>query len=155
MAAGHSVDLDAWRVMFTDALGRIAAGLADRHWHRYSAGAGAKGHRVYAWAWARIDIAQGGWRRLLIRRNTATGELAFYRCHAPGPVPLLTLVRIAGIRWAVEESFQAAKGQAGLDHYQVRTWTGWHRHVTLAMLARPSSPQSPSSRTHLMTEVPR
>jgi Transposase DDE domain len=72
---------------------------------------------------------------MLIRRNTTTGELAFYRCYAPTPMPLLTLVRIAGARWAVEESFQAAKGQVGLDHYQVRTWTGWHRHITLAMLA--------------------
>ena len=50
-------------------------------------------------------------------------------------MPLATLVRVAGMRWAVEEGFQAAKGQVGLDHYQVRTWTGWHRFVTLAMLA--------------------
>ncbi|MFB9895695.1 IS701 family transposase, partial [Planobispora takensis] len=77
----------------------------------------------------------GGHRWLLIRRHPATGELAFYRCYAPAPVPLLRLVRIAGICWAVEESFQAAKGQVGLDHYQVRTWTGWYRHITLAMLA--------------------
>jgi hypothetical protein len=71
---------------------------------------------------------------LLIRRGS-TGELAFYRCWSPAPVPLAALVHVAGMRWAVEEGFQAAKGQVGLDHYQVRTWTGWHRHVTLAMLA--------------------
>ncbi|GAA3167643.1 hypothetical protein GCM10010466_67800 [Planomonospora alba] len=98
---------------------------ADGHWHRYSAGPGAKGPRFYLWAWARIDTDDadraGGCRWLLIRRHPATGELAFYRCYAPAAVPLLTLVRVAGARWAVEESFQAAKGQVGLDHYQVRT----------------------------------
>ncbi|WP_372974651.1 transposase [Microbispora sp. GKU 823] len=67
--------------------------------------------------------------------GTATGELAFYRCYAPRPTPLAALVRIAGIRWTVEESFQAAKGQVWLDHYQVRSRDGWYRHITLAMLA--------------------
>lgn len=62
-------------------------------------------------------------------------ELAFYRCYAPARQPLMALVKVPGVRWAVEESFQAAKGQAGLDHYQVRGWTAWHRHITLAMLA--------------------
>ncbi|MFI0425159.1 hypothetical protein [Spongiactinospora sp. 9N601] len=76
-----------------------------------------------------------GYRWLLIRRNLTTGELAFYRCYAPTLKPLMALVKIAGTRWAVEESFQAAKGQVGLDHYQVRGWTAWHRHITLAMLA--------------------
>ncbi|MEU0572225.1 IS701 family transposase [Nonomuraea sp. NPDC005983] len=114
----------------------IAAEVAQRHWHHYSAGQGAKGPRYYLWAWARIDADQdGGSRWLLIRRNPVTGELAYYRCYAPAPTPLPTLIRIAGIRWTIEESFQAAKGQVGLDHYQVRSWTGWHRHITLAMLA--------------------
>jgi len=72
---------------------------------------------------------------LLIRRNTITGELAFYRCWTPTPVSLSTLVRVAGIRWCVEESFQAAKSQIGLDRYQVRGWKPWHRFITLAMLA--------------------
>ncbi|WP_436838830.1 hypothetical protein [Nonomuraea cavernae] len=110
--------------------------MADRHWHHYRAGEGAKGPRWYAWAWARIDEkATDGYRWLLIRRNLTTGELAFYRCYAPTRQSLMALVKIAGIRWAVEESFQAAKGQVGLDHYQVRGWTAWHRHITLAMLA--------------------
>ena len=114
----------------------VAARVADQHWHRYRAGQGAKGPRWYAWAWARIDEGQGdGYRWLLIRRNLTTGDLAFYRCYAPDRQPLMALVKIAGIRWAVEESFQAAKGQVGLDHYQVRGWTPWHRHITLAMLA--------------------
>jgi SRSO17 transposase len=113
----------------------IAAVLPKGAWQHYSAGIGSKGPRWYAWAW--IDIAAAGQagQSLLIRRNTSTGELAFYRCWSPTPVSLPTLVRVAGIRWCVEESFQAAKGQVGLDHYQVRGWTPWHRFVTLAMLA--------------------
>jgi hypothetical protein len=72
---------------------------------------------------------------LLIRRNNTTGELAYYRCYAPAPVSLATLVRVAGRRWTVEESFQAGKGLAGLDQHQVRRWNSWHRWTTLAMLA--------------------
>lgn len=64
-----------------------------------------------------------------------TDELAFYLCWSPGEVALSALVRVAGTRWFIEECFQAAKGQVGLDHYQVRHWTSWHRHITLAMLA--------------------
>jgi SRSO17 transposase len=59
---------------------------------------------------------------LLVRRHPVTGELAFYHCWTPTPVPLATLVRVAGMRWAVEEGFQTGKEQVGLDHYQVRTW---------------------------------
>src|SRR5215831_11300223 len=104
---------------------------AARRWHRLSAGTGSKGPRWYDWAWA--STHQPG-HSLLIRRGSS-GELAFYRCWSPAPVPLAALVRVAGMRWSVEEQFQAAKGQVGLDHYQVRTWTGWHRFTTLAMLA--------------------
>ncbi|AUY54777.1 IS701 family transposase [Streptomyces sp. CB01881] len=102
-------------------------------WHRQSAGAGAKGPRYYDWAW--IEIGTDGHRHLLIRRNPSSGELAFYLCWSPRRVPLSELVRVAGTRWCIEECFQAAKGQVGLDHYQVRHWTAWHRHITLAMLA--------------------
>ncbi|MFE6963038.1 IS701 family transposase [Streptomyces sp. NPDC057696] len=102
-------------------------------WHRQSAGAGAKGPRYYDWAWLQTGV--GEHRHLLIRHNPATQELAFYLCWSPTPVALSELVRVAGTRWCVEECFQAAKGQVGLDHYQVRNWTAWHRHITLAMLA--------------------
>jgi SRSO17 transposase len=110
---------------------QIAAAVPPGCWQRVSAGTGAKGPRWYDWAWA--SVHQPG-HSLLIRRGS-TGELAFYRCWSPALVPLATLVHIAGTRWAVAEGFQAAKDQVGLDHYQVRTWTGWHRHITLAMLA--------------------
>ena len=72
---------------------------------------------------------------MLIRRNDATGELAYLRCYSPHPAPLRTLVRVAGQRWRIEDSFQAAKGLVGLDQHQVRRWTSWHRWTTLAMLA--------------------
>ncbi|MDI5969397.1 IS701 family transposase [Streptomyces sp. SL13] len=110
-----------------------ASALPPDAWQRQSAGTGAKGPRYYDWAW--VQIGPDSNRCLLIRCNPATGELAFYLCWSPGQVPLSTLVRVAGIRWCIEECFQAAKGQVGLDHYQVRHWTAWHRHITLAMLA--------------------
>jgi SRSO17 transposase len=114
---------------------QIAAELPDAAWQRYSAGVGSKGPRWYAWAWVEVGSATEPGQTLLIRRNTTTGELACYRCWTPTPVTLATLVRVAGTRWCVEESFQAAKGQVGLDQYQVRGWKPWHRFVTLAMLA--------------------
>ncbi|MFC8722183.1 IS701 family transposase [Kitasatospora sp. NPDC057198] len=117
--------------------GVLACGLPKQAWQRLSAGAGAKGHRFYDWA--QVDMAGSqespGHRWLLVRRNRRTGELAFYRCYSPRPVPLSTLVMVAGRRWTVEETFQAAKGLAGLDEHQVRRWISWHRWTTLAMLA--------------------
>jgi SRSO17 transposase len=113
----------------------IARGLPRRAWQRYSAGLGAKGHRWYDWAWASIDAGRPGCRWLLIRRSRRTGELAFYRCYSPHPVPLATLAKIAGLRWTTEENFQASKGLTGLDEHQVRRWTSRYRWTTLAMLA--------------------
>jgi len=113
----------------------LARTLARRSWQKRSAGAGTKGLRFYSWAWLTIDGDQPGQQWLLLRRNDSTGELAYCRCYSPTPVPLAALVRVAGQRWKIEESFQAAKGQAGLDEHQVRRWCSWHRWTTLAMLA--------------------
>lgn len=116
----------------------LVARLPKRAWQRLSAGKGAKGHRYYDWAWITIaggDDAPEGHRWLLVRRNRRTGELAYYRCYAPQRVPLTALVRVAGRRWTVEESFQTSKGQTGLDEHQVRTWTSWYRWTTLVLLA--------------------
>ncbi len=113
----------------------LAACLPRAAWQRYSAGPGAKGHRYYDWALTGLAGSRPGRHWLLIRRNRRTGELAFYRCYAPRPVPLATLVQVAGRRWTVEENFQAGKGLAGLDQHQVRRWASWYRWVTLAMLA--------------------
>ena len=116
---------------------RLAAALPTRAWNRISAGAGAKGERDYDWAWITITAPAGetgGCHSLLVRRRITDGELAFYRCWTPAPMPLRALVRVAGIRWNVETCFQTGK-IIGLDEPQVRRWTSWYRHVTLVMLA--------------------
>jgi SRSO17 transposase len=113
----------------------LAARIPSREWQLHSCGPGAKGPRDYLWAWITTATTDGEHRWLLIRRHRVTGELAFYLCWSPHPVPLHTLVRVAGSRWSIEELFQTGKGQVGLDHYQVRGWTPWHRFITLAMLA--------------------
>lgn len=115
----------------------LAARIPKRAWQRLSAGAGAKGERYYDWAQIDIHDAAGwpGQWCLLVRRNRRTGELAFYRCFSPRPVPMSDLVRVAGRRWTIEETLQASKGLTGLDEHQVRRWTSWHRWATLAMLA--------------------
>jgi len=106
-------------------------------WRRLSAGAGAKGPRFYDWAYLPYRGAAPGWRMgLLVRRSPAKpDELAYHLTHAPDGTTLAGLVRIAGMRWTIESCFEAAKGEVGLDEYEVRSWVGWHRHVTLAMLA--------------------
>jgi SRSO17 transposase len=111
----------------------VAARLTADCWQRMSAGVGAKGPRDYDWA--QVVIGCTGNEYLLVRRHPNTGELAFYLCWSPRRVSLATLIRVAGSRWAVEECFQSAKNEVGLDHYQVRGWTGWHRFTALAMLA--------------------
>lgn len=115
----------------------LAAMLPASAWQRLSAGAGAKGYRYYDWAWIDIPAAAGqvGYRWVLIRRNRRTRELAFYRCYASTPVGLPVLVRVAGRRWSIEQSFQTAKGQTGLDEHQVRTWRSWYRWTTLVLVA--------------------
>ncbi len=116
----------------------LAATMPEQAWQTYSAGAGSKGPRYYAWTWITLlpeDDDGTGQHHLLVRRNDSTGELAYLRCYSPNPVPLSVLVRVAGQRWRIEESFQSAKGLTGLDQHQVRRWASWHRWTTLAMLA--------------------
>jgi SRSO17 transposase len=116
----------------------LLARLPVRAWRRLSAGEGAKGPRIYDWA--RVMLTRPGWPGrgfwLLVRRRLTDGELAFYVCFGPARTTLAELVRIAGIRWTVEECFQAAKDQVGLDHYQVRRFDSWYRHVTLVLVAQ-------------------
>jgi SRSO17 transposase len=117
---------------------RLPAMLPARAWQKHSAGAGSHGQRLYSWAWIALlpeDDTDTGQHHLLIRRNDHTGELAYLRCYSPRPVPLRSLVAVAGQRWRIEESFQAAKSLTGLDQHQVRRWVSWHRWTTLAMLA--------------------
>ena len=107
-------------------------------WHPLSAGEGAKGPRLYEWAWLPLNCQyEPEWRRwLLVRRSLSNpNELTGYIAFAPSDTPLETLVRVAGTRWTVESCFEAAKGEVGLDEYEVRSFQSWHRHMSLAMLA--------------------
>ena len=116
----------------------LAAAVPAAAWERLSAGAGAKGPRVYAWARVPIRaLPEPSWDYwLLVRRSlTDPTDLAYYVCFCPAETPLAELVGVAGTRWAIEESFESAKGEVGLDHYEVRRWPGWYRHITLALLA--------------------
>jgi SRSO17 transposase len=110
-------------------------------WQCHSAGAGTKGERFYDWT--RLPLArrpgppQAHWLHwLLVRRNSQDpNELAYYVAFAPANTSLATLARVAGMRWTVEECFEVAKQEVGLADYEVRSWHGWYRHITLAMLA--------------------
>ncbi|MEO7068969.1 MAG: IS701 family transposase [Nostocoides sp.] len=115
----------------------LAAALPAQAFKKISSGAGAKGPRLYHWARAPIrplEDTRSYW--LLVRRSlTDPEDLAYYLCHGPERTALRELVRVAGARWAIEETFQSAKGQVGLDQYQVRRYDSWYRHITLVMLA--------------------
>jgi SRSO17 transposase len=115
----------------------VAAQFPAEAWQRLSAGSGSKGPRWYEWAAVETNSMIEGWARwLLVRRSVEEGqEQAYYRIFAPVGTSLAEMVAVAGKRWAVEECFATAKGEVGLDQYEVRNWTGWHRHVTLALLA--------------------
>jgi len=117
---------------------QLAARIPAGAWRHLSAGQGAKGERRYAWARVAIrplgEPGRGHW--LLVRRSLTSGELAYYVCYGPAETSLAELVQVAGVRWTVECGFQQGKGEAGLDHYQVRRYQAWYRHVTLSMLAQ-------------------
>ena len=113
------------------------AGLGEADWQRLSAGDGTKGPRWYDWVYRPHAGGAKGFRcGLLVRRSVADpNETTFYLTHAPEATTLDQLVKIAGSRWSIESLFEQSKGEVGLDQYEVRSWTGWHRHITLAMLA--------------------
>ena len=123
----------------------IAESLPDASWQRLSAGDGTKGERLHDWAYLELadldasdygDTFTGLWTRgLLIRRNIADGDLAFFTTWCPKNMPIETLVKVEGHRWTIEDSFETAKNELGLDHNETRSWHGWHRHVSLVMLA--------------------
>ncbi|MGP3966053.1 IS701 family transposase, partial [Nonomuraea sp. 3N208] len=116
----------------------LLADIPEQAWKRISAGDGAKGPRLYDWAAGTLhwEAEPGFARWILIRRSiTDPDEVAFYLCYGPVGTPVEELVRIAGARWAIEECFASAKNETGLDHYQVRRYQAWYRHITLAMLA--------------------
>lgn len=123
----------------------IAHALAPDAWQRLSAGEGTKGARLHDWAYCELadleadeydETKLGLWTRgLLIRRNISDGDLAFFTTWCPAGTAIQTLVSVEGHRWAIEDSFEAAKNELGLNHNETRSWHGWHRHVSLVMLA--------------------
>jgi SRSO17 transposase len=123
----------------------IAQSLPKKAWRRLSSGQGTKGPRWHDWAYlelADLDVSEyngdlaGEWTRgLLIRRNIADGSLAFFSTWCPKGTSIQKLVSVEGHRWAIEDSFETAKNELGLDHNETRSWHGWHRHVSLVMLA--------------------
>ncbi len=127
-----------WRGWRQRQVKTILAALPDEGWTRLSAGDGAKGPRWYDWRWLPLaDPLELGWRRwLLVRRSVSDPtDLTASVVFAPQDIPLEAVVWVAGTRWTIESGFEAAKGEVGLDHYEVRSWTGWYRHITLAMWA--------------------
>ncbi len=132
--------------VFSGTAEAIARRLEPSAWQRLSAGDGTKGPRLYDWAYlelADLEAAEFGgtgdgvlWTRgLLIRRRISDGETAYFSTWCPAGTGIETLVTVEGHRWAVEEGFEVAKTELGLDHNETRSWHGWHRHVSLVMLA--------------------
>jgi SRSO17 transposase len=127
------------------AASKIAQDLPKSAWRRLPSGEGTKGPRLHDWAYLELaDLYAGDYnsalaaewtRGLLIRRNIADGDLAFFSTWCPKGTPMGKLVSVEGHRWAIEDSFEAAKNELGLDHNETRSWHGWHRHVSLVMLA--------------------
>jgi SRSO17 transposase len=127
-----------WRDFRQIKVSELLQQIPTEEWQRLSAGDGAKGPRWYDWAYVRFDGAKPqDWQRGILFRRSLTDptDVAYYAVFAPPETSLETIVQAAGIRWAIEESFESAKGEVGLDQYEVRSWTGWYRHITLALWA--------------------
>jgi SRSO17 transposase len=121
-------------------VGLLAALLPPQAWVVLSAGEGSKGPRLYEWAWLQLpEVAEGPHERarfLLIRRSLAdAGKRAYYRVAGPAQTTLPQVVQVAGSRWKIEEGYEQAKGEVGLDQYEVRMWRAWYRYITLVLLA--------------------
>ena len=131
-------------------VGKVAQSLPEESWIQASAGKGSKGERLYEWACVELPesgtyregLRAGRW--LLMRRSIAREEpeeekkkkIAYYLCYGPAHTTVVNeLIKITGRRWVIEDCFEQAKGEVGLNEYEVRKWDGWHRHVTLCLLA--------------------
>jgi SRSO17 transposase len=131
------------RVELSAKAAQVVAAWPDGAWQRLSAGEGSQGPRWYDWAWMPMpwrDAPAGMAHWLLARRSVShPDELAYYFVFGPADVTLDQVAQVAGMRWQVEQAFEQAfelaKGEVGLDEYEVRTWVGWYRHITLAMFA--------------------
>jgi len=127
-----------WIGMRQYSIKKLLATLPDEGWSRLSAGDGTKGPRWYEWYQIPVNsLLQDGWGRwVLVRRNLADAtDMRAFLVFAPETSVLSELVKVAGYRWAIEVSLEAAKGEVGLDEYEVRSWSGWYRHITLSLWA--------------------
>lgn len=137
MACKEKVEVDGTRKR----VDQVARSLTQADWHRLSAGEGSKGPRLFDWAWIPITgTEKEGWKRwLVVRRSLVEGpkpaEMAYFLIFAPSTTTLAEIVLAIGSRWTVEQCFEEAKGEVGLDEYEVRSFQGWYRHITLSMLA--------------------
>ena len=134
VACSHPV----WRAGVQVRADALVADIPPEGWQPIDVGAGSKGPRVYDWACGRLPYrtAEGWAPWLLIRRSISQPEeVAFYRAYSREEATVAELARVAGTRWAIEACLEEAKGEVGLDEYEVRRWDGWHRHVTLCLLA--------------------
>lgn len=116
----------------------LKASLPETRWNRLSAGDGTKGPRLYDWQTIELSIIpRKGWQRQLLFRRSMTdpSKVSAFICFCPAGTSLEELVRVAGCRWSIETCIEEAKGEVGLDQYQVRNFMGWYRHITLACLA--------------------
>ena len=145
VAANHVFHSWGKKQLIGGTAAKLAQSLPKSAWRRLSSGEGTKGPRWHDWAYielADLDAGEyngtleGTWTRgMLVRRNIADGELAFFSTWCPKGTPLKTLISVEGHRWPIEDSFETAKNELGLGHNETRSWHGWHRHVSLVMLA--------------------
>jgi SRSO17 transposase len=122
-------------------ISKLLSEMYSSKWERLSVGAGSKGERVYDWAWMQLPsrgqkVPKGFGRWILFRRSiTNPDEIAYYLAFGPEMTSLQEVAKVAGKRWGIEVAFEEAKGEAGLDEYEVRKWDSWYRHITLSLLA--------------------
>lgn len=145
VAANHAFNSWGKKLFVRGSAAKIAQSLPKNAWRRLSSGEGTKGPRLHDWAYlepADLDIGEynstlkGKWTPgMLVRRNLGDGDLAFFSTWCPKGTSMAKLVSVEGHRWAIEDSFETAKNELGLDHNESRSWHGWHRHVSLVMLA--------------------
>jgi len=134
---GVTAQLRLWTGQKREWASEVVRSWPDSKWQQLSCGAGSKGERVYEWAQMVIRKGDDGWQRWLLARRSLSdcNEVSYYVVGGPKQTTLEEMARVAGTRWAIEESFETGKGEVGLDQYEVRSWKGWYRHITLAMLA--------------------
>lgn len=127
----------AWRAEAQVTAGQVLEEVKTPEWTRVSAGAGTKGPRLYEWARVQLNSPARGQARWFLFRRSLKDEtdVAHFLVHAPATTSLEAMVEAAGKRWPIEECFESAKGEVGLDEYEVRKWRGWYRHMTLCLVA--------------------